>query len=351
MTKVLLTGGSGFIAAHILDQLLAAGHSVVTTVRSEAKAAKIREAYPSQAASGDLVVAIVPELARADAFDELIKQTPGLEVVLHTASPFHFNFTDPQTALVDPAVTGTTSILHAIAKHAPAVRRVVVTSSFAAILDEAAATSPATVFSEASWNPVTPADIHRSPATAYRLSKKLAEQAAWDFVRDQGDKIRFDLVTINPPMVFGPLAHPEHVGGLDGVNTSNQRIANLLRGGWKQEGGVPEVGVAWIWVDVRDVAAAHVKAGLEVPEAGGKRLFVTAGTYSNAELARIVRKRFPEHAELVPGEEALAAGEMPPEERRYRYDNSATNQLLGIRYRSLEESIVDTVKSLKKIGA
>jgi hypothetical protein len=63
----------------------------VTTVRSEEKAAKIREAYPSQAASGDLTVAIVPDIAQPDAFDEVVK-TPGLEVVLHTASPFFFNF-------------------------------------------------------------------------------------------------------------------------------------------------------------------------------------------------------------------------------------------------------------------
>lgn len=78
--------------AHILDQLLAKGHTVVTTVRSEAKAAKIREAYPSQASSGALSVAIVPDIAQPDAFDEVVKTTPGLEVVLHTASPFHFNF-------------------------------------------------------------------------------------------------------------------------------------------------------------------------------------------------------------------------------------------------------------------
>ena len=79
------------LLAHILDQLLAKGHSVVTTVRSEEKAAKIREAYPSQAASGDLTVVIVPDIAQPDAFDEVVK-VPGLEVVLHTASPFHFKF-------------------------------------------------------------------------------------------------------------------------------------------------------------------------------------------------------------------------------------------------------------------
>lgn len=64
---------------------------MVTTVRSEDKASKLREAHPAQAASGALTVAIVPDIAQPDAFDEVVK-TPGLEVVLHTASPFHFRY-------------------------------------------------------------------------------------------------------------------------------------------------------------------------------------------------------------------------------------------------------------------
>ncbi|KAK4157669.1 hypothetical protein C8A00DRAFT_29353 [Chaetomidium leptoderma] len=345
MTKVLLTGGSGFIAAHILEQLLTKGHSVVTTVRSEEKAAKIREAYPSHAASGNLAVAIVPDIAQSDAFDEVVK-TPGLEVVLHTASPFHFKWTDPQKELIDPAVVGTTAILHAIARSAPKVRRVVVTSSFAAIIDETQLADPSTTFSETSWNPVTLADIHNSPATAYRASKTLAERAAWDFVRDPANGATFDLVTVNPPLVFGPVVH--YLASLDGINTSNERLVDCLQGKWRD--AVPATGAVAIWVDVRDVAAAHVKAGLEIPEAGGKRLFVTAGLFSNAELGQIARKNFPEDAERLPTEETKG-GELPAEGERFRFDNEATSKLLGIKWRSFEESVVDTVASLKKVAA
>ncbi|KAH6620825.1 hypothetical protein B0J18DRAFT_430807 [Chaetomium sp. MPI-SDFR-AT-0129] len=343
MTKVLLTGGSGFIAAHILDQLLAKKHTVVTTVRSEAKAAKIREAYPSQAASGELSVAIVPDIAQPDAFDEVVKTTPGLEVVLHTASPFHFNFTDPQKELIAPALTGTTSILRAITHHSPTVRRVVVTSSFAAILDEAHLSDPQHTFSERSWNPITLAQIHDSPASAYRASKTLAEKAAWDFVERENP--RFDLVTINPPMVFGPVVH--YLASWDGVNTSNARVVDVLRGKWRD--GVPTTGGAIIWVDVRDVAEAHVKAGLEVSEAGGKRLFTTAGFFSNAELGQIVRRRFPEEAERAPREDTKG-GELPEEGKRFKFDNKETEKVLGIKWRGFEECVVDTVVSLKKIG-
>jgi nucleoside-diphosphate-sugar epimerase len=94
MTRVLLTGGSGFIAAHTLDILLERGHSVVTTVRTQEKADKIKEQYPKYA--DKLSFAIVPDIAQPGAFDEAVKSDPPFEAVLHTASPFHFNVTDVQ---------------------------------------------------------------------------------------------------------------------------------------------------------------------------------------------------------------------------------------------------------------
>jgi nucleoside-diphosphate-sugar epimerase len=223
---------------------------------------------------------------------------------------------------------------------------VVVTSSFAAILSEAHLSDPSTTFSEASWNPVTLADVHKSPATAYRASKTLAERAAWDFVKDPANGAKFDLVTINPPMVFGPVVH--YLASLDSINTSNERIVDCVRGKWRD--AIPSAGPVVIWVDVRDLAAAHIKAGLEIPEVGGKRLFVTAGLFSNAELARIARRRFPEDAERLPTEETKG-GEPPAEGERFRFDNSETNRLLGIEYRSFEECVVDTIKNFKALGA
>lgn len=96
MTRVLLTGGSGFIAAHTLDVLLNHGHSVVTTVRTQEKADKIKESYRSYADNGRLSFAIVPDIAKEDAFDQAVISDPPFEAVLHTASPFHFNVTDVQ---------------------------------------------------------------------------------------------------------------------------------------------------------------------------------------------------------------------------------------------------------------
>jgi nucleoside-diphosphate-sugar epimerase len=94
MTRVLLTGGSGFIAAHTLDILLEHGHSVVTTVRTQEKADKIKASYQSHVEKGQLSFAIVPDIAQPDAFEKAVVSDPPFEAVLHTASPFHFNVTD-----------------------------------------------------------------------------------------------------------------------------------------------------------------------------------------------------------------------------------------------------------------
>ena len=86
-------GGSGFIAAHVLDILLERGHSVVTTVRSKSKAQAIRDAHP-KVPKEKLDLAIVEDIAVEGAFDEAVKSNPEFEAVIHTASPFHFNATD-----------------------------------------------------------------------------------------------------------------------------------------------------------------------------------------------------------------------------------------------------------------
>ncbi|KAF4123675.1 Nucleoside-diphosphate-sugar epimerase [Geosmithia morbida] len=338
MAKVLLT-------AHCLDQLLEKNYSVITTVRNEEKAQKIRDAYKSL---GDrLKVVIVPDLAKEDAFDDVVAQNPDIDSVLHTA-------TDPIKELVDPAVKGTTGILRAVNRWAPNVRRVVITSSFASILDEAHLHDPDTTFTEASWNPDTIRDVGRSPATAYRVSKTLAERSAWDFVSASrgapsgaeggSGPASFDLVTICPPLVLGPVV--DHLVSLESVNTSNERVVDLLRGRWRHS--IPSQGPVSLWVDVRDVARAHVRA-LEIPEAGGKRLFTTARYFSNSEIAAIVRNGFPEYADKVPGPE-VQGGERPEPHNTFAFDVSFTDRLLGIRWIDLETSVKDLVKTFKAHG-
>lgn len=201
---------------------------------------------------------------------------------------------------------------------------------------------PTMTFTESSWNPSTIDDIGRSPATAYRVSKKLAERAAWDFVASEAPG--FDIVTVCPPLVLGPVVH--HLATLDSINTSNERVVQLLRGEWRES--IPSQGPVSIWIDVRDVARAHIRA-LENPDAGGKRLFTTAGLFSNSEIAAIVRENFPEYKDKVPGPD-VKGGERPQSDKTFRWDVSQTDNLLGIKWIDLKTSITDLVASLKTYG-
>ena len=93
-----------------------------------------------------------------------------------------FNTTDSKKDLLDPAIIGTTGILKAIKKSAPTVKRVVITSSFAAVINPAKGVRPRYVYSESGWNPITEEEALQSPIAGYRASKTFAEKAAWDFI-------------------------------------------------------------------------------------------------------------------------------------------------------------------------
>ncbi|KAL9028786.1 MAG: hypothetical protein Q9196_002899 [Gyalolechia fulgens] len=334
MTRVLLTGGSGFIAVHVLETLLEQGHSVVTTVRSETKAQMLQDTFPNYG-KDRLDFVYVADIAQEGAFDEAVKSDPPFEWVFHTASPFHYNFTDTKKDFLDPAILGTTGILKAIKTSAPSVKRVVITSSFAAIVSPEIGNNPDHTYSENNWSPVTLEKAMEDPTKGYRGSKTFAEKAAWDFV--EKEQPSFQLSTINPPMVFGPI-HPK-MQTLDTLNTSNIRIRDMMLGQMQDE--VPASPVS-IWVDVRDVALAHVRAA-ERPEAAGKRFLVTAGYFSNREIADEIPKLLPDVNIASQG------GEFP--DKCFQYDNSRSRDILGIEYRSLKDMLKDTIPTLQAIGA
>jgi nucleoside-diphosphate-sugar epimerase len=334
--RVLLTGGSGFVAAHCVDTLLRHGHSVVFTVRSAEKGDKILQNNPGTPKS-NLSYVIVKDIAVENAFDEAVKSDPPFEGVLHTASPFHFNIVDPKKDFLDPAVLGTTGILKSLKKHAPSVKRVVLTSSFASMFQPTA--GPTHVYTEQDWNPVTWEEALNNRSQVYRGSKTFAERAAWDFI--ENEKPNFTLATIMPPLILGPIV--SYLNDLDAINTSSKTTLRLLRGEFK-DGPISED--RSMWVDVRDVADAHVLA-LEKDGAQGKRFFVVGGYYSNADIARIIRDGFPEYQDGLPGD----LGEEKADDGRRGFDVSRSKDVLGLKYRPLKGAIVDLVKSLKDAGA
>lgn len=335
--RVLLTGGSGFIGAHIVAQLLQNRHSVVFTARTTEKGERILSDHP-QASPQTLSYAIVADIAQEAAFDNAVVSDPPFDAVIHTAAPYYFHVTDRQKDILDPAVLGTTGLLKAIAQHAPTVKRVVLASSFSALVNVQAHPS---VYDGSSWNPVTLAEaLQGDLQTLWRGSKTLAERAAWEFV--ERERPRFQLATLNPPLVFGPMVH--HPSSLNAVNTSNQRIRDMLVG--EMQRGLAPTGI-FIWVDVRDLALAHVRA-VEVPEAGGKRFLCTAGFYSNAGIADAIKKGFPDAAARLP---ERYESDLDLSRKPFEIDSGMSRELLGVRYRSLEESITDTVRSMLMLEA
>ncbi|KAH7361355.1 dihydroflavonol-4-reductase [Pyrenochaeta sp. MPI-SDFR-AT-0127] len=330
--KVLLTGSSGFIGKHCLDTLLKHGHTVVTTVRSDEKGKECLEGYPE--ISDKLSYTIVEDMARPGAFDKAVQSEPQFEAVVHMASPFHYHAENLKRDMIDPAIMGTTEILRAIKDYAPSVKRVVITSSFAAVLSFQEAIP---VYTSNNWNPITMEQALSDGQMAYVGSKKFAEKAAWDFINNE--KPNFTLSTINPVMVFGPATY--RLKSLDNVNTSNAVFRDMIQG--KMKSGISPN--SFQWVDVRDVALAHVRA-MEVPEAAGQRFLAAAGPYSNGEIARLIKENFPELIDKLP--EQINT---PNVSHTFVVDNTPMKQILGIPFKPLEDCVVDTVKSLLEVKA
>ncbi|KAI8634934.1 3-beta hydroxysteroid dehydrogenase/isomerase family protein [Xylariaceae sp. FL1651] len=339
MSRVLLTGGSGFIAAHVLESLLSHGYSVVTTVRSEQKGQQILEAH-TQYGKDKLDFVVVEDIMVPGAFNSAVVSNPPFNAVVHCASPYHFNAKtrDEIHRLITTAVEGTTGILKALKAYAPSVQRVILTSSYAAMVDYGKPLPH--VYSEVDWNPITEEQAYSSPAFAYLASKTFAEKAAWAFVHDE--KPNFTLTAMNPPMVYGPVIHS--LASLDSINTSNARFVSLLKG--SPTTPCPPT-VNYLFVDVRDLALAHVLA-LQKPEAANQRFLITAGNYSNAEIAQIIAQEYPEYADRMPVGEALKPGESPATGVN-GYDNRKSIKVLGMQYRTFRESVVGVVDSIKHL--
>lgn len=255
---VCVTGASGFIASHIVSQLLAEGYRVRGTVR------RSPEHYPyllQLPGARDRLELVEANLLRSESFLPAFRECA---CVIHTASPYVINVRDPENDLVKPALEGTAAVMEAAGKTAT-LRRIVLTSSVAAITDEPDSTK---VFTERDWN--TRSSLQRHP---YHYSKTLAERAAWDYIGQ--NKPHFDLVSINPAMVTGPSIVPT-------INTTNAMIRDIITGVYP---GILDIN--WGFVDVRDTARAHILA-MEKDEASGRYL-CSAGLMHMRELVELLR--------------------------------------------------------------
>ncbi len=334
---VLVTGGSGFIVVHCILRLLEAGHRVRTTVRSLERAEDVREMVRAGGAEpGDSVTFVAADLTADAGWPEAVDSAA---YVLHVASPFPALMPNDANELIVPAREGALRVLRA-ARDA-GVRRVVLTSSFAAIgYGHGRSEGP---FSEKDWT-------QRDPTvSAYVKSKTLAEAAAWDFVA--GERDAPELAVVNPVGVLGPALGPD-------LSTSIALVKRLL------DGSMPRAPRLYFnVVDVRDVADLHLRAMID-PAAAGERFIAAAGDpVSLPEIAALLRSHLGAAASRVPTKPmpdwmVRVAGIVNPEVRRIapdvgkvrRVTNEKARRVLGWSPRSNDEALLATADSLVRLG-
>jgi dihydroflavonol-4-reductase len=331
---VLVTGGTGFVGAWCVVDLLNRGYRVRTTVRDLAAEQRVRSVIGSVVAPetvrGRLEV-VAADLSKDDGW---AAATSGVDAVLHVASPMVA--TREEKAVIRPAVDGVVRVLRA-ARDA-GVRRVVYTSSCGAVYyGHPPQPEP---FDEASWTNATSREM-----SAYVRSKALAERAAWDFVTSEGGDL--ELATVNPTGIFGPGLDPGHLSSLS-------LVKRLL------DGRPPACPDLWFGVvDVRDVADLHVRAMTD-PVAAGERFIASGGPpVSMHDIARVLKdglgadarrvptRRLPDWVVRVAGRFDDEVHDLVPLLGQRRSATSAKAQrLLGWSARAWEETVTASAESL-----
>jgi dihydroflavonol-4-reductase len=336
---VLVTGGSGFIGAHSILQLLNAGHRVRTTVRSLQREPDVRAMLHAGGAdpTGNSLSFSAAELMSDQGWPEAVA---GCDYVLHVASPFPLGVPKNEDELIIPARDGALRVLRA-ARDA-GVQRVVLTSSFAAVgYGQPPSDRP---FSEKDWTDPNGPDVG-----PYVKSKTLAERAAWDFIAREGGAL--ELSVVNPVGVFGPVLGPD-------FSTSIQIVQRLMDGAVP---GCPRLSFGI--VDVRDVADLHLRAMTD-PAAKGERFLAIAGDFMTMQqIALVLKARMGDAAHRVPTRVLpdwllrIAAmfdsslGQIVPELGKFKNaTNEKAKRVLGWTPRSNEDSIVATAESLVRLG-
>lgn len=321
---IFVTGATGFLGSHIVDQLLSGGYRV----RAAARPSKVNEIRSVYAKHGQNFEAV----AVSDvALDQLPEALDGVHAVIHTASPIAEKAETEE--MLKTAVEGTLNVVRQAEK--AGIQRIVVTSSISAVIN------PERSFTDKDWNPITrETALEKGGFIAYTASKTFAEQALWRFASTHPN---LDVTTFNPPYFYGPFA--------DGFSmptpsyyamSTNLYIYRLL----KNTGPFPESAT---YVDVRDVAKAHVlalKAPLSSGSGIGKKRFILSSVYpfEYRQFLSLIKEKRPElsgrlTSSIVPDVENLL---IP-------FDIERIEKVLGFKkeeYKTFEDTMLDAVDSI-----
>ncbi|WP_035052576.1 NAD-dependent epimerase/dehydratase family protein [Andreprevotia chitinilytica] len=340
---ILVTGAAGYLASWVVDQLLREGHTVHATVRHLNDSQKIQHLQKLVQDFPGKLSLYEADLLKEGSFDRAMA---GCSVVIHTASPYFLE--KPKNVdkeLIQPALHGTLNVLASVNK-TESVKRVVLTSSIAALYNDACDVTAAAAHTVQEHDVNPNQDVNHNP---YAYSKTIAERAAWD---EQKKQSRWDLVSLHPGAMFGPSLSRR----VDA--TSVGMIIQFLNGSFRT--GVPKL---WLGVvDVRDVAAAHVKAASQ--PAANNRYIVVGNSLSLLEISKLMRvDEFGIKNKLPKGETSKSLiwliGPLVGMRRRYvarnvdypvRFNNSRSKAELGVEYRGAADTFNDHIRQIVADG-
>ncbi|RXH94017.1 hypothetical protein DVH24_016084 [Malus domestica] len=329
---VCVTGASGYIASWLVKLLLQKGYTVKATVRDPNDPKKTEHLRSLDGAKERLHL-FKADLLEEGAFDAAVD---GCQGVFHTASPVLISVTDPQAELIDPAVKGTLNVLQSCAKFR-SVMRVVLTSSIATVMMSGTPLTSDVVLDETWYSDKLFCEEHKACINVpvltfskshillavnllyfniwYVLSKILAEEAGWKFAEGNG----IDMVSMNPGLCIGPLLNPT-------LMTSVEQLLNVMS-------GTPTPFLNYPFVDVRDVASAHIQA-FEVPSASGRYCLV-GHVVDGFDTLKILRQLYPT---------LTLAEAVNPSDSKYQVSQEKAKGL-GITFLPLETSVFHTALS------
>ncbi|KAH9991296.1 NAD-P-binding protein [Russula vinacea] len=334
MALVLVTGASGFVGSHVVDELLRQGYSVRGAVRSH-NALRVNKSYES---FGDrFTTTTVDDLATSD----LSQAVKGVDAIIHVASPL--SNAAPAQVILETAVSGTTRILDAAV--ASGVKQVIITASVVSLVSADDFWKEITI-TEKSYNPQTSEDALRPDAPAfivYSVSKGLADLAVRDFKRAHPD---LDVTTIHPSYIYGPLGSGQVYN--TPASGTNRYIYGLINGAPDRPvpGYDPAIRGAPVNVDVRDVARAHVLALKVPPSDEPKRFIISSSRFTWKEAIEFLGQARPELKGRLP----VITGKEPAVPPFATMDTSATEAILGLKdYVKWQDTVLDTIDDLLRV--
>lgn len=333
---VLITGITGFLAAHVLDAALAApeGFRVRGTLRSLSK----KDELLNRLSKSDQERVELVEVKKTEESD-LSEAVRGVTYIAHTASPYQLAVEDVERDLLVPAIEGTLNLLRYAAKE-PSVKRIAITSSFAAVTDftKNGPNRPGFTYTQKDWNPFGREDA-KGPV-AYSVSKTLAERAAWDFV--EKEKPGFKIAAFNPPMIYGATLQPAVTSS--NLNTSSKAIYSLI----SHLDEVPADRLP-LFCHGRDVGDAHIR-WLASDSAPSQRYLLFGGSYNWASSLEHLAKSKPELVTRFPkGYEQAIANKKDPKTSYASLDATPAEKELGMKFRSWEQTLDESIDSLLEL--